>query len=160
MIDEIDLVALIADHTELGRLCAELEGVADALPSLPAADETLRLRTELEYRLPLHEARERALLHSLFDRSALYLLEAKTMDHIRYRGASRVVEAQDLAAMFGPDMAASAIGMLGYMLRGFFDGCRADMAFVELAILHFSASRLTPAARALLHGSLMQHCRP
>jgi hypothetical protein len=45
------------------------------------------------------------------------------------------------------------------MLRCFFEGCRADMAFEELAILALADKRLTPAARGLLRDSLDQRCR-
>lgn len=158
MIDEIDLVGLVADHAGLAQLCNELEAVADALPILPSQEERDRLREELEHRLPTHEAREIALLDALFDRMRASHLDRAILGHIAARRAACVVQAQDLVATLRGDGHPPAAETLGYMMRSFFQSCRQGMAFEELAILHVSARRLTPAARDLLRRSLEARC--
>lgn len=158
MIDEIDLVGLVADHAGLAQLCSELEAVADALPVMPSDEERDRLREELEHRLPTHEAREIALLDALFDRTRASSLDRAILGHIAARRAACVVQAQDLVAALRGDGRLPAAETLGYMMRSFFQSCRQGMVFEELAILHVAARRLTSAASAILKGSLEARC--
>ncbi|HEY0269706.1 MAG TPA: hypothetical protein VGC10_01800 [Sphingomonas sp.] len=159
MIEEIDLVAMIADHSDLGRLCDRLEEVADALPGLPPAGAAVRLCQELEQRPPMHEAYERALLDTLFGSAPEAPGQEAAFQHIRRRSGSHVVQAQDLVTALQPGGPRLPPSTLGYMLRCYFEGCRCDMAFEELAILQFAGERLTPDARALLEHSLAMRCQ-
>lgn len=159
VIDEIDLVAMVADHADLGLLCDRLEDVADALPGLPSPPMALELCGELDHKPPTHEARESALLRTLFGRDPMASSQAVALQHIHDRSGSHVVLAQDLAAALQPEGTRIPANTLGYMLRSFFEGCRAAMAFEELAILHFARDRLTPGARVLLEDSLEARCR-
>lgn len=159
MIDEIDLVAMNADHADLEQLCDRLEDVADALPRLPLPSMALQLCRELEHRPPTHEARDRALLRTLFGSGPMVPSQAVALQHIHHRSGSHVVRGQDLAAALQPGSGSVPASTLGYMLRNFFEGCRAAMAFEELAILHFAGDRLTPDARTLLELSLKARCR-
>lgn len=158
MIDEIDLIALLIDHAELACLCDMLESVADALPTLPEEDDAAWVCRELENRLPTHEARERRFLETVFAPRTMPNGEA-VLDRIRCRSVSQVVQAQDLVAALLPGASPLPATTLGYMLRCFFEACRADMAFEELAILGLAEQRLTSAARTLLRDSLDRHCR-
>ncbi|AOH87043.1 hypothetical protein AWL63_22900 (plasmid) [Sphingomonas panacis] len=112
----------------------------------------------LEHRLSTHEARERRFMETVFAAQSVPSGEA-LLDRIRCRGVSQVMQAQDLIAALQPYAAPLPATTLGYMLRCFFEGCRADMAFEELAILVLAERRLTPAARSLLRNSLDQRCR-
>ncbi|MDR7256416.1 hypothetical protein J2X47_000577 [Sphingomonas sp. BE270] len=158
MIDEIDLIALLADHAELARLCDLLEGVADDLPALPADDDATSLCHMLEHRLPTHEAREHRFRETVFAAQSMPNGEP-LLDRIRCRGVSQIMQAQDLIAALQPSASPLPATTLGYMLRCFFEGCRADMAFEELAILVLADRRLTPTASTLLRDSLERRCR-
>lgn len=159
MIDEIDLVAMVADHADLGQLCDRLEDVADALPRMPLAGANLRLCHELEYRPATHEAREHALVKRLFGTGTTEPCGVAALQHIRHRSGSHVVQAQDLVTAFQAGDPCLPPSTLGYMLRCFFEGCRASMAFEELTILQLAGDRLTPRARILLEHSLEARCR-
>ncbi len=159
MIDEIDLVAMIADHADLELLCDRLEDVAVALPRLPSPSMALELCGELDHKPPTHEARERALLRMLFGSDPMASSQAVALQHIHHRSGAHVVLPQDRAGALQPDGVSIPANTLGYMLRSFFEGCRAAMAFEELAILHFGRDRLTPGARVLLEDSLEARCR-
>lgn len=154
MIDEIDLAGMVADHAGLGRLCDDLETMADRLPAPPGDGIVQHLREELVNRVPTHDARESALLARLFDDQATQPGTEPILEQIRCRRASCVVQAQDLVAAFKGDGIAPGPETLGYMLRSFFQTCRQCMAFEELAILHLGADRLTASASALLVQSL------
>jgi hypothetical protein len=158
MIDEIDLIAMLADHIELARLCDLLEAVADGLPTLPDQDDASWLCQTLEHRVPTHEARERRFMETVLAAQSMPNGDA-VLDRIRCRGVAQVMQAQDLVAALQPNASPLPATALGYMLRCFFEGCRADMAFEELAILALADKRLTPAARGLLRDSLDRRCR-
>lgn len=158
MIDEVDLVGMVSDHADLERLCDRLENIADALPHRPTEGAALRLSSELGY-LPLgYEDRACALFDRLLGGRPCLPAQTATLGYIRRRIGALAVQAQDLAAAFEADAAVLPPGLLGYMLRCFFQGCRADMAFEHLAILQFAGSRLTPNARTLLELSLEARC--
>lgn len=159
MIHEIDLTGMVSDHADLERLCDRLEDVADALPHLPSEGAALGLCRELEHRLPIHEVRERALFDALFESDPITPGQAAAFQHIRRRSSSHVVQSDDIVTALLPDAPPLPPSTLGYMLRCFFEGCRADMAFEELAILQFARDRLTPDARALLEHSFAARCR-
>jgi hypothetical protein len=157
MIDEIDLIALLAEHAELARLCDLLESVADDLPSLPTDEDATSLCRTLEHRLPAADAQERRFMETVFAPQGMPGGEA-VLARIRGRGVSQVVQIQDLIAALEPGASPLPATTIGYMLRCFFEGCRADMAFEQLAILGLADRRLTRAARTLLHDSLERRC--
>jgi hypothetical protein len=159
MIDEIDLVAMVANHASLGLLCDRLEEIADTLPRLPAPSHALEICRELEHGPATHEAHERALLARLFGTCLAEPSHAALLQHIRNRSGSRAVQAQDLIAALQPADGSLPASTLGYMLRSFFEGCRTDMPFEELAILQIAGERLTADARALLQHSIEARCR-
>lgn len=158
MIDEVDLVGLVAGHARLARLCDALEIVADRLPVMPGEDEALHLCEELGHAVPTHEARERAALAALFGTSPATGQNEAITRHIRDCQASCIVQGQDLVAALSSETPAPCTEMLGYMLRSFFQTCRQAMAFEELAILHMGARRLTSDATALMCSSLGARC--
>jgi hypothetical protein len=158
LIEEIDLVAMVSDHADLARLCSDLEACADGLPTRPHATETRRLRGVLERQPLSHHVRQQTLSEKLFAATRRNPGLSAALAHIRCRGIAQVGQAQDLAAALRPDSISPTAETLGYMLRGFFDGCRADMAFEELAILQFAGERLTASARAFLSWSFAARC--
>jgi hypothetical protein len=158
MIDEIDLIAMVSDHAGLARLCADLEGVADRLPTPPGSAEAARLAEDLVQLLPAHDARERALARRLFEDADHMQAGAAILRQIESRRAACIVQGQDLAAALAPGAMPATANTLGYMLRCFFQACRQAMSFEELAILHLAGGRLTPQARALLAASLSRRC--
>jgi hypothetical protein len=158
MIDESDLVPLVADHADLAQLCSALEACADALPKKAGASEMLRLCDALEQQVSRREARERLLLETVFTATKSDPSQAAALAHIRDRCVAQVAQAQDLAAALCPDGLPPGADTLGYMLRCLFEACRADMVFEQLVILHFAGERLTANARALLQLSFEARC--
>ncbi|PZU10715.1 hemerythrin domain-containing protein [Sphingomonas sp.] len=152
VIAEIDLARLVADHSGLEHMCRRLEAIADALPDLPAPEETDWITAELDM-LSRHNDAEDRLMEGLFRREARDPLARSVLDHIRGRHIACTVLGQDLVAALAPDPDApvpTEPEALGYMLRCFFEGCRDAIAFEELAILALGGLRLTADARALL----------
>ncbi|SDA30163.1 hemerythrin domain-containing protein [Sphingomonas sp. NFR15] len=153
VIDEIDLVGLVADHAATERLCARLEACADQLPDRPTLAEIDDLCAALQSRILDHIEREDQLLAAMFARTRSAPLCHALLDQIHMRHVACTVLAQDLVAALdatAPGHRTICAEALGYMLRCFFEGCRAAMAFEELAILALAGSRLTREARALL----------
>jgi len=153
VIDEIDLVGLVADHAGTERLCMRLEACADRLPERPAPAEIDDLCAALQSRVLDHIDREDRLLAAMFADEVRDPLCRALLDHIHARHVACTVLAQDLIASLNataPGHRTICAEALGYMLRCFFDGCRAAMAFEELAILALAGTRLTREARALL----------
>ncbi|WP_454884196.1 hypothetical protein [Sphingomonas oryzagri] len=158
MIDEVDLISLVAGHARLARLCDALEIVADRLPVMPGEAEALRLREDLGHVLPTHEARECAVLAALFGGHPPAGQNRAIMQHIGNCRASCLVQGQDLVAALSDETPAPCTETLGYMLRSFFQTCRQAMAFEALAILHMGDRRLTSDAAALMRASLEARC--
>jgi hypothetical protein len=157
VIDEIDLIGLVADHGAIERLCVRLEGCADQLPKRPAADAVADLCAALQARVLDHLDREDRLLVAMFARELHNPLCRALVDSIHSRHVGCAVLAQDLIATLKAHSAGQrtiCADALGYMLRCFFDGCRAAMAFEELAILTLASTRLTREARSLLASRL------
>lgn len=162
MIDEIDLVGMIASHAAIDRLCARLEACADRLPERPAPDEARSLCTELAGRLLPHVEQEEHLLSAMFAHDMAEPLCHTLIDQIGTRHGACVIQAHDLIGALAPAAAGRrplCAEAFGYTLRSFFEGCRAAMAFEELAILTLADKRLTPAARRLLTERLAIGCR-
>ncbi|AOH85508.1 hypothetical protein AWL63_17760 [Sphingomonas panacis] len=157
MIDEIDLVGLVADHAAAERLCARLEACADQLPQRPAPAEIGDLCAALQSSIVDHVESEDRFLATMFAHDLRDPLCHALLDHIHTRHVACTVLAQDLIASLdatAPGHRTICAEALGYMLRCFFDGCRAAMAFEELAIVVLAGTRLTREARALLTGRL------
>jgi hypothetical protein len=161
MIDEIDLVRLIAEHSAWLRLCARMESIADALPELPQEDEVRLLRAQIEGLIGTPERVEGRSLDTLFVRERVRPLARNLLDGFRMARAARVIDAQDildaLEAGEDGDNAVSATA-LGYMLRGFFQGCRDAVAIEQLTLFALGKDRLTADARALLLERLTESC--
>ena len=157
VIDEIDLVRLLAGHAELRTLCDLLEACADTLPVMPSPAQTTVLCQRLTVAIDRYARAGETLLEEMFRREADRPLAAALLARIRARHAIDDSSAQDLIAALDPESTEPdrfPPEMLGYMLRCFFDGCRRAMDFTELAILALGERRLTRDARALLIGSL------
>ena len=149
LIDEHEIVWLIADHAAQRRLCTTLEGIADALPDMPDHDKV----AHLEFQLSAYSRRHFPLETALFARLAADARCAtadRILKEIRYYHAIDALHADDLAIelkRLSESTEAVQPGELAYMLRCFFDGCRRAIAFEELALLRLGDQRLTPAAK-------------
>lgn len=159
VIDEIDLVPLVAAHARVERLCQRLERCADGLPELPDGAEVAGLCEALEASACDGCGQADAVLDRLFASHADPFGET-LLAHIRARHVTCSVQAQDVLAVLRPHAVerGPCAATLGYMLRCFFDGCRATMAFEELAIRTLADRRLTPAARRLIEDRLHASC--
>ncbi|QJU59108.1 hypothetical protein HL653_16280 [Sphingomonas sp. AP4-R1] len=153
VVQEIDLIPLMQAHRSRAALCDRLEAIADALPSLPAPEERDAICQQLLETAALEERDEMPFLNQMLVRSSPEPFAAALIEHVRRGNASDAYSAFELVAMLRP----SPIGekllsaeALGYLLRGFFNGCRRAIEFEQLAILALAAHRLTKDARALL----------
>jgi len=149
VIDEIDLVGLIADHARLRVLCDRLEACADALPDRVSKAETDALGRSLCAMMVRNPRPGTAAIDALFARDLDDPLTAALLGRTRAWHLSASIHADDIAAALSGD-ATPCAEAFGYMLRGFFDGCRREIDFIELAILALGADRLSRNARALL----------
>lgn len=155
LIDEHEIVWVIADHASQRRLCLELEGIADALPDLPSDDRIVRICRQLSTYSLRHFPLETELFLRLTGQSK-YHAANRILKEIRYNHAIDALHADDLAVEFKRLSGTSRAlhpGELAYMLRCFFDGCRRAIAFEELALLTLGAERMTPAAKKAILAS-------
>ncbi|MEG3175785.1 hemerythrin domain-containing protein [Sphingomonas sp. RB3P16] len=152
MIAEIDLVRLVADHAALDRLSDRLEELADRLPQRPGPREAEALCEDLRGRLGQHVVREERLFAALFTAGPSSPLCHALLDQIGRRHTTCLLQAEDVIAALQPDPVEPLLcaEAFGYMLRGFFEGCRQAMANEELAIVALGEARLTPGARRML----------
>jgi hypothetical protein len=138
-----------------------MESIADALPELPQEDEVRLLRAQIEGLIGTPERVEGRSLDTLFVRERVRPLARNLLDGFRMARAARVIDAQDildaLEAGEDGDNAVSATA-LGYMLRGFFQGCRDAVAIEQLTLFALGKDRLTADARALLLERLTESC--
>ncbi len=152
LIDEHEIVWLIADHAAQRRLCALLEQIADALPTMPSDDHVWRVEQQLSAYSLRHFPLETELFRRLSDGVSSPGVD-RILKEIRYNHAIDALHADDLAIelrrLSGAPLAIHP-GELAYMLRCFFDGCRRAIAFEELALLTLGGARLTPAARSAI----------
>jgi hypothetical protein len=161
MIDEIDLVRLMAEHSDWLRLCARLESIADGLPSLPQADDVRLLRAQVEGLIGTPARAEERTIDALFVRERVRPLARNLLDGFRLARAARVIDAQDILAALeargdgGNGVSATA---LGYMMRSFFQGCRDAVVIEQLGLFALGKDRLTADARALLLERLTESC--
>jgi hypothetical protein len=151
MIDEIDLVPLVAEHQRWLAACGRLERAADALPALPNAIEVAALRVELRKLLPGEAAAAGYPLAHLYAREAATPLGARLLARLQCRRAALSVEAADLADMLGADTSSRpSADTIGYMFRSVFATCREVSLLEQLLPLLLAPTRLTASARTLL----------
>lgn len=155
LIDEHEIVWLIADHAAQRRLCTVLEGIADALPDMPTEERIRAIAQQLLAYSRRHVPLEAELFMRLSGQGK-YGSAERILKEIRYNHAIDAIHAEDLAVelnrVSGTHRAAQP-GELAYMLRCFFDGCRRAIAFEELALLTLGEERLTPAAKRAIAAS-------
>jgi hypothetical protein len=157
MIDEIDLVPLTVEHNGWRRLCARLEAIADALPTLPSLVEIAALRAQLRAAFPAEVASSEFPLRHFFEHECAEMPARRMLDRLRERRSALAVQAQDLADMIGAEPGSRATpDALGYMLRNVFAGCSEATSEELLALLFVAPKRLTADARALLVGRIEQ----
>lgn len=155
IIQEIDLVRLIAAHRRRAALCDRLEQLADGLPALPPPADMASLCQDILDAAIRDEGDELPFLDAMLRHGTDPLTDA-LLDHIRMRHWADVAMAQELVAALRPEAPDSrpAADALGYLLRGFFSGCRRGIDFEQLAIVALAGHRLTPEARAVLVDAL------
>ncbi|WP_138995631.1 hypothetical protein [Sphingomonas sp. PAMC 26621] len=162
VINELDLVRLLAGHWKLDTLCDLLEACADALPTRPSLAQSIMLCEKLSRLIDLYEHGGTMLLHEMFEPDLHRPLTNALLDHIVASHAVDSANAQDLIAALDPasgEASRFSAEILGYMLRCFFDGCRRAMNFTELAILTLGEKRLTPDAKTLLTKVLQDNAK-
>lgn len=155
LIDEHEVVAMIADHADQRRLCALLEDMADALPDLPFNGILDRVGQQLAEFARRHQPLEIELFHRLAG-AGTCPTATRVLKEIRYYHAIDAIHAEDLAAELKQLSGSARVvcpGELAYMLRCFFDGCRRAIAFEELSLLKLGGERLTPGARSAILAS-------
>ena len=155
LIDEHEVVSLIADHHRERCLCAALERIADDLPDLPSAVETLDIEQQLAAYAGRHMPVATALFQRLSDDVACPSAD-RILKEIRHNHAIDAIHADDLSIelrRLSGSLRADHPGELAYMLRCFFDGCRRAVAFEEVALLILAGERLTPAAKKAIVSS-------
>lgn len=122
------------DHDARGALCAELESLADGLPTLPAPARVRRLCNQIETVTLLHFRRADAILVEAA--AGLDISPVRdTLEQLRDMHLMDAMHGEDLITTLWDSTARGAIarpGEFGYMLRCFFDGCRRAIALESM----------------------------
>lgn len=151
MIDEIDLMPLIAEHNRWRRLCMRLEAIADALPAMPMLVEIAALRAQLRDAFPESEEQPQFPMLDLFESERRQEPVCRLLDRLSDRRVALTVQTRDLIDMMGAEPCARLTpDTLGYMLRTVFVGCSESIGLELLALLFIAPERLTASARALV----------
>jgi hypothetical protein len=153
VIQEIDLVRLLAGHERRAATCDRLEELADALPERPSPNAARHLCAALSASIERSEHDEDRLLLAMFERDAGDRLNRALLARIRVAHATDAAYLHELVAALDPEAADHrplTADALAYLLRCCFTSCRQTMAFEELAILKLAERRLAPAAREML----------
>lgn len=153
VIQEIDLVRLIAEHRRRADLCAQAEAIADALPHGADPDAVTAFVAALGG-IAAREGDERALLEAMLIHDGDDPLAETLLRHIGQRYAADADMARELIDALAEGDDRPCTETLGHMLRGFFSGCRRAIDFEQVTILALAGHRLTPEARALLADAL------
>ncbi len=143
----LDLIA--HDHTLQEQLCDMLEAIADGLPGNIDRRQCREAASALKFDLPLHHRdEEQCLFPPLLERGAATGSLAEVLDQLSQEHAkdesfaSEVVESLEALAEGGT---ARNPDMLGYMLRGFFEGYRRHIHWENTLVLPSARQYLTEA---------------
>lgn len=153
VIQELDLVRLLAGHDRRNALSDRLEACADTLPARPTAETARQLRRDAAELVESAEQDEDAFLQAMFARQLDDPLTIALLKRIHRQHATDLAYMHELMAALDPalpDQHALSAEALGYLLRCCFTSCRDGIAFQELAILVLAQHRLTPDAREML----------
>ena len=156
VIDEHEIIWLIAGRHTQRRLCADLERIADNLPDLPSSEAVRHIEDRLGGYADRHLPPQTELFQCLSG-DAVSAPVSRILKEILHNHAVDATHADDLSVELRRHSGASRAvpaGELAYMLHCFFDGFRRAMAYEELALLNFDHERLTPAAKSAVVPSL------
>jgi len=145
IINELDLVRLVADHSQIEQMCHALLGSTRNTPQLP-----IRIRDLLDTVIIPHARNEEMwledrLVGAAAPPTALTLLETIRIGHCALIHGSRRLAA---ALEASPEMPWEQI-------HGFVNTCHQAIMLETLAISYLAGPRLTPEARQLLEGSMI-----
>ena len=142
----LDLIA--HDHALQERLCDMLEAIADGLPDDIDKRQCREAASALNFDLPLHHRdEEQCLFPLLLERGAATGSLAEVLDRLSQEHAKdesfagEVVECLEALAEGGT---ARNPDMLGYMLRGFFEGYRRHIQWENTLVMPAARRYLTP----------------
>lgn len=143
--DPIDV--LDTEHADHLRLCDTLEAIADSLPDAIDAELCAASVRALRFDLPVHHEDEEGGLFPILACRALpedcisEILEQLRAEHATDEGfaAELIDQLEKMARGERPENP----DMLGYMLRGFFDGYRRHLNWEQTVLLPLARRRLT-----------------
>jgi hemerythrin-like domain-containing protein len=160
-----DPIGLISEEHALQReLCDLLEAIADGLPH--SFDKALAVIAVsiLEGSVPRHmRLEEEALFPSLRDRVAAdHPLHAalSCLEDEHERDGATLVELTDALKTAAAEGTVANPDMLGYMLRGYFEGQRRHIAWEDRVVLPVARQVLRPEDLAALQGWIMASDHP
>ncbi len=158
VLQEVDIVRMVADHAALRHLCDALEDCANQLPNRVAVMEAAGISAAIADSFGRPEIASNTILTSLFDGDTVTAMNP-LLARIRHRQGADQLHAEDLCdALSAAVKSDGAIpsDLLSYMMRCLFDGCRRCIDLHEATILLLAHNRLTPAARVMLCASLAE----
>ncbi len=143
--DPIDV--LDNEHADHHRLCDELETVADGLPDEIDPNLCASIIKTLRFDVPVHHRDEEDVLFPMLASRALPedgiadILQQLNLEHAADESfATELIDHLELMAAGGrPDNP----NMVGYMLRGFFEGYRRHLVWEQSVILPLARRRLS-----------------
>jgi len=131
------------DHDVRGALCAELESLADGLPSLPCPARVRRLCNQIEAATSFHFRRADAILIAAADGLDVPPVP-EMLGRLRDMHVMDAMHGEDLITVLWDSTARGAVtrpGEFGYMLRCFFDGCRRAIALESMVLAAIEKER-------------------
>jgi hemerythrin-like domain-containing protein len=160
-----DPIGIVAEEHALQReLCDVLEALADDLPKPPDPALVLISLDLLEQSLPSHIRFEEdaffPLLRARLSQTdvLLHVLNCLGDEHDRELGA--IAEVADALRSVLESGVSGRAEMLGYLLRGFFEGQRRHMAWEDKVVLPVARVVLSTDDLAWLQGWIMTSDRP
>lgn len=148
-------------HAFHAGLCDMLESIADSLPDEVDPLQCRQALTSLQIELPLHHKDEEVGLFPLLEQ------RAKPKDNLAEHLAQLSLEHatdESFADELSQELDSLSRGerpqnpnMLGYMLRGFFEGYRRHLHWENTVLLPLARKRLTDADLDQLARTMQQH---
>lgn len=151
VITELDLMRLVAEHSQLEQTCNALLGGMQNTLLL-----SIKVRELLESSLAPHARSEDLWLTDRLAGVGAPPVAQSLLEAIRTGHSMMIHSGHQLA-----DALESSIEMPWEQVTRFVDACRQAMMMETLAISYLAGPRLTPEARALLEDSMisLQTCR-
>lgn len=159
MRDPLDVIFQV--HELNKQMCGFLEEIADALPNRINRDLCTTAIAMIKTQMPIHRYNEEECLFPLLQQHAIEEPELTgIIEHSLWEHGADECVAVELAEMLEELLAGENPKnpeMLGYMLRGFFEGFRRHIAWERVVLLPLARRCLGPIERQTLADQMSKY---